>query len=62
MPIAFIATVIRNVETLNMFISLAHLSGLVVEDISESMRPPVLLPQLTNIDRSRICLHKVKGK
>lgn len=62
MPIAFIATVVRNMDTLNMFISSAHLAGLVVEDIPESMRPPILLPQLTEIDRSTILLYRVKSR
>lgn len=58
-PIAFLATVIRNMDTVNMFISSAHLAGLLVEDVSHTMRPSVCLPQVTSIDRSAICLHKV---
>lgn len=58
-PIAFLATVIRNMDTINMFISSAHLAGLLVEDVSHTMRPSVCLPQVTSIDRSAICLHKV---
>lgn len=59
MPIAFLATAIRNMETLNMFISSAHLAGLLVEDVTHTMKPSVFLPHVTEIDRSAICLHKV---
>lgn len=59
LPIAFLATVIRNIDTLNMFISSARLAGLFVEDVTQSMRPSIFLPQITGIDRSAICLHKL---
>lgn len=57
-PIAYLATVIRNIDTLNMFVSSARFAGLYVEDVTQSMRPPVFVPQIAHIDRSSICLHR----
>ncbi|MCO5603506.1 hypothetical protein L7F22_057657 [Adiantum nelumboides] len=61
-PVAYLATVIRNVETMATFASSACQAGLIVEDVTETMRPPVFLPQITDIDRSAICLHRLTGK
>ncbi|KAI5059517.1 hypothetical protein GOP47_0025836 [Adiantum capillus-veneris] len=52
-PIAYIATVIRNVETMDIFVSSACQAGLLVEDVTDTMRPPIFLPQITGIDRTR---------
>eukprot|EP00250_Pteridium_aquilinum_P016665 c23230_g1_i1 orf=486-1211(+) len=58
-PSAYLATVIRNIDTMNMFISSACLAGLFVEDVTKTMRPPVFLPHVTDIDRSAIRLHRL---
>ncbi|KAH7306424.1 hypothetical protein KP509_22G010900 [Ceratopteris richardii] len=58
-PIAYVATVIRNIETMNLFISSASQAGLDVEDVTETMRPPIFLPQL-KFNRSTVCLHKIR--
>ncbi|KAI5059851.1 hypothetical protein GOP47_0026170 [Adiantum capillus-veneris] len=61
-PIAYIATVIRNVETMDIFVSSACQAGLLVEDVTDTMRPPIFLPQITGIDRSAIRLDRVTRK
>eukprot|EP00249_Psilotum_nudum_P030702 c43620_g1_i1 orf=199-1395(-) len=58
-PVAFLATAIRNLETLYLFLSLAHKSGLVVQDVTQAMQPIACLPALSDYDRSSICLHKL---
>ncbi|KAF5189535.1 Protein-lysine n-methyltransferase eef2kmt [Thalictrum thalictroides] len=55
-PIAYIATVIRNVDTYNYFLNLASQAQLAVVDITASQKPLTLLPYMQSYDRSSIRL------
>ncbi|MQL72438.1 hypothetical protein Taro_004741 [Colocasia esculenta] len=58
-PVAYIATVIRNVETFNYFIGLACQANLCIVDITEEKKPSNLLPYVTSYDRSSVKLYVV---
>ncbi|XP_077240639.1 S-adenosyl-L-methionine-dependent methyltransferases superfamily protein [Tasmannia lanceolata] len=58
-PVAYIATVIRNVETFNYFLRLADEAHLNVVDITETRKPLNLLPYMLSYDRSSIHLYTV---
>ncbi|KAL8159552.1 hypothetical protein V2J09_001089 [Rumex salicifolius] len=51
-PVALIATVIRNTETFDYFVSLASQANLVVRDLTETIKPAQLLPYMKSYPRS----------
>ncbi|KAF2307168.1 hypothetical protein GH714_025235 [Hevea brasiliensis] len=53
-PVAYIAAVIRNIETFSYFLQLAELADLAVTDITETLRALELLPYMQSYDRSSI--------
>lgn len=55
-PVAYITTVIRNVDTYNIFLNLASQARLSVVDITEKQRPLNLLPYMQSYVRSDIRL------
>ncbi|XP_057503568.1 protein-lysine N-methyltransferase EFM3 [Actinidia eriantha] len=55
-PVAFIASVIRNVDTFNCFLALADEANLNVEDVTEKFMPFSLLPYLHSYARLSIRL------
>ncbi|OIT29707.1 PREDICTED: uncharacterized protein LOC109210992 [Nicotiana attenuata] len=58
-PLAYIASVIRNIDTFNYFLSLAEQENLVVSDITETMKPLDLLPYVKSYQRSSIRMFKI---
>ncbi|KAG9457445.1 hypothetical protein H6P81_001953 [Aristolochia fimbriata] len=60
-PVAYIATVIRNIDTFNCFLSLADEANLSVVDITETNKPLNLLPYMRSYDRSSIRLYKLQN-
>lgn len=58
-PVAYIASVIRNIDTFSCFIALAKQSNLAITDITESFRPYNLLPYMQSYERSSIRLFTV---
>ncbi|EEF49792.1 protein-lysine N-methyltransferase EEF2KMT [Ricinus communis] len=61
-PVAYIASVIRNIDTFNCFLGLAEQANLSVRDITEKRRPFDLLPYMQSYNRSSIRLFCVAGK
>ncbi|KAI5658950.1 hypothetical protein M9H77_27743 [Catharanthus roseus] len=55
-PVAYVASVIRNVETFNYFLELMKQGDLIVDDITEKMKPFDFLPYLKSYPRSTIRL------
>ncbi|MCL7037918.1 hypothetical protein MKW94_007396 [Papaver nudicaule] len=53
-PVAYFATVIRNMETFDCFMKLANEAHLSVLDITESCKPLNLLPYMRSYDRTSI--------
>ncbi|KAK2640539.1 hypothetical protein Ddye_028334 [Dipteronia dyeriana] len=60
-PVAYIATVIRNIDTFNYFLELAEQASLTVADITETLKPFNLLPYMQSYDRSSIRLFTVSS-
>ncbi|XP_050223544.1 uncharacterized protein LOC126673438 isoform X2 [Mercurialis annua] len=60
--VAYIACVVRNIDTFNCFLQLAEQSNLTIEDITETQRPFDLLPYLESYNRSSIRLFHVTSK
>ncbi|BBM98595.1 protein-lysine N-methyltransferase EEF2KMT [Marchantia polymorpha subsp. ruderalis] len=58
-PVAYLAQAIRNVTTLELFISMVSRAGLELIDVTDTMKPPKCLPDLDGFDRSQIRIHKV---
>ncbi|CAN4125025.1 unnamed protein product [Withania somnifera] len=58
-PVAYIASVIRNIDTFNYFISLAEKEKLIVSDITETMKPLDLLPYVKSYQRSSVVMFKI---
>lgn len=58
-PVAYIATVIRNVDTFNYFLTLAEKARLSVVDLTETGKPLNLLPYMRSYDRSSIRLYAI---
>ncbi|MCD7463550.1 hypothetical protein HAX54_050849 [Datura stramonium] len=58
-PVAYIASVIRNIDTFNYFLSLAEKEQLIVSDITETMKPLDLLPYVKSYQRSSIRMFKI---
>ncbi|XP_031276362.1 uncharacterized protein LOC116134851 isoform X1 [Pistacia vera] len=55
-PVAYIASVIRNIDTFNCFLALARQANLATTDITETFRPFNLLPYMQSYQRSSIRL------
>ncbi|KAJ0014217.1 hypothetical protein Pint_19978 [Pistacia integerrima] len=55
-PVAYIASVIRNIDTFNCFLALASQANLAITDITETFRPFNLLPYMQSYQRSNIRL------
>lgn len=60
-PVAYIASAVRNPETLMLFVETTNRAGLEIMDISESMRPSRCFPEISGFDRSRIVIHRVRA-
>ncbi|XP_073114168.1 uncharacterized protein [Elaeis guineensis] len=58
-PNAYIAAVIRNMETFNYFLKLAAEASLSVLDVTATMKPKNLLPYMLSYDRSSVHLYQV---
>ncbi|KAG5244873.1 branched-chain-amino-acid aminotransferase protein [Salix suchowensis] len=52
-PVAYIASVIRNIDTFNCFLKLAEAANLVITDITEALVPLNLLPYMQSYNRSK---------
>lgn len=59
---AYIASVIRNVETFNYFLELTEQENLTVDDITEKVKPFHLLPYLKSYPRATIRLFCISYK
>jgi len=55
-PVAYIACVIRNIETFNYFLSLGDQANLYIEDLTDSLKPMVLLPYMQSYNQADIKL------
>ncbi|GAB4855513.1 hypothetical protein Ancab_024132 [Ancistrocladus abbreviatus] len=55
-PVAFIACVVRNVDTFSYFITLARQATLVIRDLSRTIRPAKLLPYMQSYPQSDVRL------
>ncbi|XP_057764184.1 uncharacterized protein LOC130985297 [Salvia miltiorrhiza] len=58
-PIAYIASVIRNIETFNYFLGLAERANLVVTDLTEMIKVSNFLPYLRSYDRPSIKMFRI---
>lgn len=58
-PVAYIATVVRNLETFNCFATAAANAKLSVSNITSSAAPSKFLPYMLSYDRSSVQLLKV---
>ncbi|KAI3927821.1 hypothetical protein MKW98_023422 [Papaver atlanticum] len=58
-PVAYLATVIRNMETFDCFMKLANQAQLSVLDITETCRPLNLLPYMQSYDRASIRFFRI---
>lgn len=58
-PVAYIASVIRTIDTFNYFLSLAEKEKLIVSDITEMMKPLDLLPYVKSYQRSSVRMFKI---
>ncbi|XP_038714833.1 putative uncharacterized protein DDB_G0277003 [Tripterygium wilfordii] len=61
-PVAYIASVIRNIDTFNCFLALANQANLTIVDVTDERRPFNLLPYMQSYDRSSIQLFSVSCK
>ncbi|KAH9754666.1 protein-lysine n-methyltransferase eef2kmt [Citrus sinensis] len=61
-PVAYIATVIRNIDTFNYFLSLVEQANLSITDLTEAKMPFNLLPYMQSYDRSNMRLFTVSSK
>ncbi|KAH9688672.1 protein-lysine n-methyltransferase eef2kmt [Citrus sinensis] len=61
-PVAYIATVIRNIDTFNYFLSLVEQANLSITDLTEAKMPFNLLPYMRSYDRSNMRLFTVSSK
>lgn len=55
-PVAYIASVIRNIDTFNYFLAVADQANLTVRDITEKIKPFDLLPYMLSYQRSNVRL------
>ncbi|KAL6139273.1 hypothetical protein ACLB2K_064550 [Fragaria x ananassa] len=61
-PTALIASVIRNVDTLNKFLALLNEANLTINDLTETVRPLNFLPYMKSYDRSTVRLFSISCK
>ncbi|XVE62961.1 hypothetical protein DITRI_Ditri06bG0161300 [Diplodiscus trichospermus] len=61
-PVAYIASVIRNINTFNHFLALADQADLKITDLTSTLRPLDLFPYMKSYDRSSIRLFTVSSK
>lgn len=59
---AFIATVIRKIETFNKFCALLDSANLTIKDLTDSLRPFNLLPHMHSYDRTGVRLFAISCK
>lgn len=55
-PVAYIACVIRNIETFNYFLSLGDQANLDIMDLTDSLKPKNLLPYMQSYNQADIKL------
>lgn len=55
-PMAYIAFVIRNINTFNQFLSLIGEANITITDLTETHKPINLLPYMQSYDRSEVRL------
>ncbi|GLJ07192.1 hypothetical protein SUGI_0061190 [Cryptomeria japonica] len=60
-PVAYIATVIRNIDTFDYFLRLAFEAGLRVINITKVMGSLNLLPYFSSLDRSSVNLYRISS-
>lgn len=58
-PVAYIASVIRNINTFNYFLALAEQAKLAVTDLTELIKVSNFLPYLRSYDRSSVRMFKI---
>lgn len=58
-PVAYIASVIRNVNTFNYFLALAEQAKLAVTDLTELIKVSDFLPYMRSYDRSSVRMFKI---
>ena len=61
-PVAYIASVIRNIDTFNHFLGIVEQSNLSICDITDELKPMNLLPYMYSYNRSSIRLFTLKFK
>lgn len=61
-PMAFIASVIRNIDTFNHFLGLVEQANLSICDVTDEFKPLNLLPYMYSYNRSSIRLFTLKFK
>lgn len=59
---AFIATVIRTIDTFDKFCALLDSANLVIKDVTETLRPSNLLPYMQSYDRTAVRLLAITCK
>ncbi|XP_062002497.1 branched-chain-amino-acid aminotransferase-like protein 1 [Rosa rugosa] len=59
-PTALIASVIRNVNTFNKFLTLLDEANLTIDDLTESLRPQNFLPYMKSYDRTKKVISLLK--
>jgi hypothetical protein len=60
-PVAYVASAIRNPETLVYFVATVRKAGLRMIEVSESMRPATCLTDINGLNRSTILIHKLQA-
>lgn len=60
-PVAYIATAIRNPDTLVFFVEEVKKAGLRMIEVSESMRPAPCLGNIAALNRATILIHKLQA-
>lgn len=58
-PVAYIAFVIRNIETFNYFLSLGDQANLDIVDLTDSLKPMNLLPYMQSYNQADIKLLRI---
>ncbi|XP_010546668.1 PREDICTED: putative uncharacterized protein DDB_G0277003 [Tarenaya hassleriana] len=61
-PVAYIASVIRNADTFNVFLKLLDQTELSITDITEKLKPLEFLPYMRSYDRSSVQLFSISSR
>ncbi|KAL4637141.1 hypothetical protein ACB092_03G059000 [Castanea dentata] len=61
-PVAYIASVIRNIDTFNQFLFLVDQANITITDLTETHKPLNLLPYMQSCDRSNVRLFVLSCK